>query len=240
LDLSGPGIWNAKGLASVTIICFDVKVDFDKTWGEQENDSLPAINVLDLLVQEIQKDTSWRTNNQQDNAVTLKPVDSENESALVLGAISNVYVSQLLVPLGFTLGKFGENPIAGPRGFYLHDLKLGGTLLSTENIEDYFAPSQFKNLTDQQKLTGQSYEQMNSGIAASNDDGDIEIPFFMTQKEIDYEVSYKDGDQGVPNSVVDKLNGLSKLDFVRGGAFGRHRSFRANKRKQNYRSKPLL
>jgi hypothetical protein len=233
LDLSGPGIWNAKGLASVTIICFDVKVDFDKTWGEQENDSLPAINVLDLLVQEIQKDTSWRTNNQQDNAVTLKPVDSENESALVLGAISNVYVSQLLVPLGFTLGKFGENPIAGPRGFYLHDLKLGGTLLSTESIEDYFAPSQFKNLTDQQKLTGQSYEQMNSGIAASNDDGDIEIPFFMTQKEIDYEVSYKDGDQGVPNSVVDKLNGLSKLDFVRGGAFGRHRSFRANKRKQN-------
>jgi hypothetical protein len=46
LTLSGPTPWEAKGTASISLLFFSIPVDFDVTWGESRDTSLPPVSVL--------------------------------------------------------------------------------------------------------------------------------------------------------------------------------------------------
>jgi hypothetical protein len=238
LMLTGPGQWNARGSATLEILCFDVEVGFDVSWGSSNEQGLPAINVLDRLKEEILKETSWKSTNPQDGQVVYRPkeqIGNQNTSQLVLSPNGKLQMQQLVVPLNFTMSKFGENPIAGANRCDITVFKVGTSPVANPLVlQDYFAPAQYKGMGDQQKLKALSYELMDSGVEISGSEFGVAIPVHATYKTAEYENVYKEGVHE-PDQINFGL--LGRLDFASGGALGKHEGFRSNKRKQKMRTK---
>src|SRR5262249_60553009 len=59
-SLEGPTPWRAKGTGSISILFFSIDIDFDTTWGEPADTSLPPVHVMPLLVAEVDKQQKWK------------------------------------------------------------------------------------------------------------------------------------------------------------------------------------
>jgi hypothetical protein len=86
-------------------------------------------------------------------------------------------VKQQIVPLNTSrdLDVFGGAPIAGARRFNLQ-ASIEGVTQDVNNVQDSFAPGQFFDMTDDEKLASPSFEEMDAGAifgsdAISIDDG---------------------------------------------------------------------
>jgi len=57
--LEGPTPWRARGHAKFKVLFVKVKVNFDKTFGEKKDTSLPDVAVVPLLVDALENNDSW-------------------------------------------------------------------------------------------------------------------------------------------------------------------------------------
>jgi hypothetical protein len=81
-----------------------------------------------------------------------------------------VLFSEKLVPLDFTINKFGDKIPDGADRFSFSDVKSDSQGLSTNTLQELFVPANFIELSDSDKLSRKSFENMNSGfeIASSS------------------------------------------------------------------------
>jgi Family of unknown function (DUF6603) len=109
-------------------------------------------------------------------------------------------IHQKAAPLGVEIAKFGEAPVEGPTKLELSHIKAFGAEVPTAGmpvVKEHFAPSQFFNLTKQQRVTQPAFERMGAGVEAAAGDveyagivpmefgyDDIEIPADQTQPSI--------------------------------------------------------
>jgi len=94
--------------------------------------------------------------------VSLRKLD-ETEAAMVLHPVGTLQVSQRAVPLDLTLDKFG-NQQPNDANHFAVDVTSDG-LSKIQNLQEQFAPAQFKNMDDASKLSQPAYVPMDSGIA---------------------------------------------------------------------------
>src|SRR5204863_7626182 len=59
-SLEGPTPWRAKGTGSISILFFSIDVDFDVTWGDSKDTSLPPVHVMPIFVDEVSKQANWK------------------------------------------------------------------------------------------------------------------------------------------------------------------------------------
>ena len=67
------------------------------------------------------------------------------------------------VPIGLSINNYGTIPLATPVKFAL-TVTIHGTTAIGDPINDFFAPAQFQQLSDSQKLARPSFEQYQSGV----------------------------------------------------------------------------
>jgi hypothetical protein len=184
-ELSGPTPWHAKGDASIEILFFSISVGFDVTWGD-DAPALPQVteDVLDLLVKTLGKDTSWRAElpDNTSQTVTLRAVTPPPDHVVAhpFGVLS---VTQKVVPLDFQIDRFGNKRPAAETKFAL--TWAGG---GTEDMREEFAVANFKTLSDNEKLSRKSFEQMKSGLRFAT--GDATSTGATVHKDVAYELSY--------------------------------------------------
>src|SRR5688500_12742755 len=58
--LSGLTLWRAQGTGTLSLLFIDVSADFDVTWGESRDTTLPPISVMPLLRSELEKLENWK------------------------------------------------------------------------------------------------------------------------------------------------------------------------------------
>jgi hypothetical protein len=163
LTVDGPTPFHASGTASISFFFFSVGIHIDLTWGESRDTTLPPVAVMPLLTAELGKQTNWRAVLPSGNTllVSLRHLDAA-EAALVLHPVGMLQISQRLVPLGLTLDKFGSQK-PSDANFFTLDVTSPG-LGKTRNLQEEFAPSQFQNFSDAQKLSQPGYVPLDSGI----------------------------------------------------------------------------
>jgi hypothetical protein len=167
LRLSGPTPWHARGRATLEVFGWRVPVSFDAKFGEQPSRPLPTqppLAVRPLLEAELQKRENWSAQVPSDGQlVTVRETASADGDVFVhpLAALS---VSQRLVPLGVRLSKVGARAATGTPTFTIASVRAGDTSLDVSALDDHFAPAQFLELTDDEKLAAPSYERMQSGV----------------------------------------------------------------------------
>src|SRR6185436_18199684 len=118
--LEGPTPWRAHGTGSISFFFFDVSADFDITWGESKDTTLPPIAVIPLLKGEFDKLDNWRAQLPPANnlLVSLRKLDA-TESTQVLHPLGTLRVSQRAVPLDLKIDKVGNQKPSDANQFTL-------------------------------------------------------------------------------------------------------------------------
>ncbi len=167
-SLEGPTPWRAKGSASISLLFFDVSIDFDTTWGEHHKDELPPIAVLPLLEKEFQKTENWKAELPVSNrlGVTLRPLGDGSTETLVLHPAGYLHISQRGVPLSITVDKVGSQKASDGNKFTV-TAKDGTGFGKKGDAREQFAIAQYQNLKDAEKLSRPAYQKEVGGLDLS-------------------------------------------------------------------------
>ncbi len=169
--LSGPRPLHVKGKASFEIFWCDFSVGFNKTLVSGEPPPRPEpIRVMERLKPALADARNWggQLPDGGRRLVTLRERPPQpNEIALhPLGKLS---VKQSIVPLDLEIAKFGPTTPAGARLFKLNDVIVSGHSVDFVRERDYFAPAEFLEMTDDEKLAAPSFEPLTAGFSVTSD-----------------------------------------------------------------------
>jgi len=188
--LAGPEPWDVKGKASFRILFFKISVSFHETWGDQPA-ALPeeTVNLLNLLIKEIEQDVNWDAQIPSNNhlSVSLKEAQS-TDSSIVIHPFGTMMFTQKLVPLERTIEKFGEKGINGDTTFKIEKVSSNGTTYEIVPVNGQFAPAQFTELKDTEKLSRKSFEDMPAGMKLPSTTSLKTAT--AVNKDVEYELSY--------------------------------------------------
>jgi hypothetical protein len=190
LQLSGPTPWRAKGTGSISLLFFDISVEFDKTWGSLLEVVLEPIAVLARALAELSKAESWTAllPPGANLLVSLRTLDAAQDG-LVLHPVGTLRVSQRAVPLGLTISKVGEQRPSDVKRLQLEP--AGGDLARRSDSLESFAPAQYQDFDDATKLSKPAYERYPGGIELSVS-GDQLFSGAMVKRVVRYELSTVD------------------------------------------------
>ena len=155
---------------------------------------------------------------------------SEDEEDLILTPNGTIEILQKVVPLNAEINKFGQFNPADYTKFEISDVEIGNDDTPYSFVQDDFAPANYLNLGDKDKLALPSFEKQDAGIRIS---GNSEL---NTGTVKDREVKYEQNvmDEVGESLLVSNLNlatQFSQLEttfFSRTGAI-RSSSVSANK-----------
>ena len=215
-QLSGPEPWDVRGSASFSVLFFEVSVSFHETWGNDPT-ALPkeTEDIRALLVIQVGDDRNWRALVPDNNHlhVTVKQIETE-AAAIVVHPFGTLTFSESIVPLNYTIDRFGQKAPLDDKRFELKNVRIGTSLLSAPPVKDRFAPAQFKDMKDSEKLGAPSFQMMDSGFSLSGT-ASVTTPA-PVPKNVDYEVSYLRGKDRQKVLVFGGIKGLSKARFKSG------------------------
>ena len=165
--LEGPTPWRVHGRGSVSLLFFDISANFDITWGAGRDTTLPPVRVLPILAGELSKPDNWQTRSPSNRPlVTLRDV-SEAREGLVLHPMGTLFVRQRAVPLDVRLDRFGaQRPSDVSR---LRVTVTGGRLVKVADARELFAPAQFQDFDDAEKMSRPAFQRQNAGLELAPD-----------------------------------------------------------------------
>jgi len=227
LSLEGPTPWHAKGTGHVSLLFFSISADFDVTWGDSAQTTLPPIAIVPLLAAELAKLESWTATLPAANnlLVSLRGLD-EGASDLVLHPLGTLRLSQRLVPLTIGIDKLGTQKPSDAKRFDL--VVAGGALEKKEDARERFAMAQFQEMDDAAKLSRPSFETgiggLDLGVAGAPLAADHMARRIVRYEEILIDTEYK-RHQRVRKSTAGLFSHLLKGNAVAKSAVSQaHRS----------------
>lgn len=170
MNVTGPSPWHAWGKAEFRYLIKSVTKEFDVQIGQTEPPPLPPpINVIDELERELQDLNNWSSQLPKGES-PLVTFRRESDPTLLVHPFAELQVSQRCVPLvgiDQPITLFGNTTPEGDTAFTLTatvDSGVDAQSLSLEDVMEWFAPAQFYQMSDVEKLTAPSFEQMKAGI----------------------------------------------------------------------------
>lgn len=166
-ELSGPRPLHARGKATFEILWWDYSVSFNRTLISGERPPLPpATDVAALLRQALLSPTGWNTTapGANDRLVSLRD-RSATPATIPVHPLSRLALTQKVLPLNVRITRFGNSPVLGtPQEFRIRQVTVGTGTTTTEPVRDHFAPAQFRDLSDDEKLSSPSFELLEAGV----------------------------------------------------------------------------
>jgi hypothetical protein len=190
--LEGPAAWHAHGTGTFRIgfiIKVSFSVDFDVRVGEERKTTLPPVDVLPLLRQALENKGNWRVvlPTERRQSVTLRKLPDAGDT-LILHPFGGLEVSQKLVPLNLPINRFGAQKPADGGKFRISKLEFGTETMPAEATREQFAPAQFIEMNDAEKLSRRSFEKYDAGVRVAG--GDRAKTDYYAALNVVYEVIY--------------------------------------------------
>jgi hypothetical protein len=180
-ELTGPRPLHIKGKVTIEILWFDITIPIDKTLisGDKPPALAPAA-VMPELIAALQDPRNWTGQLAENDRRMVTLRDSSTPDQIAVHPIGRLSVKQSVVPLDLQISRFGNTTPSDGRIFKVNGIRVNGNSVAFERVKDFFAPSQFLDLTDDQKLQAPSFDSMVAGISVGADsflftsnDGDI-------------------------------------------------------------------
>ena len=170
-SLAGPRPLHIKAKATFEILWWDVSIRVDKTLVSGEQPPGPApIEVLPRLQEALANPGNWVAHLPagEKQLVTLRgqvggPTD------VLLHPLGTLTVKQSVVPLNLDISRFGQAAPAGETHFTISHVSLGDEEQTTDVVKDFFAPAEFFEMSDDEKLSRPSFESMPAGVTFGSD-----------------------------------------------------------------------
>jgi len=200
--LEGPLPLSVRAKCTFEILWWDVTVRVNFTLVSGQTPPLPAaIDAFAQLRAALADAKSWTTELPQGQTRIVSLRESAADGTLRVHPLGTLTVRQSVVPLNLTrdIDKFNDSPIAGPRRFEVTRVAVGTGAgnESTSGVQDDFAPAQFFQMSDDEKLASPSFEPMQAGLRI----GSSQFAFAIGQcvaSPLDYETRIVDRNAAVP------------------------------------------
>lgn len=218
LYVAGPGRWQVRGEAQIKVLFLKTSVRFKAAFGDQAALApAPPEDVAALVRTALAVAGAWQVEERAAlPALTMRTGITLAE--LLVSPSARVSVRQRVAPVGGThLDHFGQSTIDGATELRIDSATLGGVAAQLADVKDEFAPSQFFELSDEQRLTGTSFDLMPSGVMFSATDAIAYDHAGPAAVVISYQTRIVDA----PDPSVTTLSiGLPRVekDWVLGGA----------------------
>jgi len=170
-ELAGPRPLHVKGKVTFEIFWCDFTISFSRTLISGEAPPSPApIVVMERLQAALSNPANW-SGQLADSQRRLVTITGDSTPGVVgLHPLGKLAVKQNVVPLEVEIAKFGDAKPADANFFRLSGFSVNGNSVHFDRVTDFFAPAQFLNLSDDEKLTAPSFEPMVAGVSAGGDD----------------------------------------------------------------------
>jgi hypothetical protein len=168
-QLSGPRPLRVRGKATFEILWFDVSVSFDRTLVSGARPPAPApVEVMPHLQEALRQPASWQAALPGARLVTLR--ESAAPGTVTLHPLSTLSVRQNVVPLNLRITRFGNTRPSGAQEFRIQRVALGGQpgVVQGEPLRDFFAPAQFREMSDDEQLSAPAFEALPAGVQFSS------------------------------------------------------------------------
>jgi hypothetical protein len=173
--ISGPSPWHVSGKVCVSVlfqhICPSLNLSIG---GARPNVVLPKENVWEQLIKAIQDRRNWSAEPapMAFRVVSLAPPASGGP-AVIVDPVGSISFHQKVLPLNRKITKFGEARPEGPDRFNLDRVRIGPVGEEVEVVpmivQDFFAPAQFEDMSDSDKLSRPSFVKMDAGVILESD-----------------------------------------------------------------------
>jgi hypothetical protein len=163
--LSGPTPWHLHATASIDLFFFSVSASLDLKWGSSTQATIPQRAVLPDLFSALTNPASWNAALPADTgpAVTLTTPAAGNPILLV-HPMGTLTVKENVVPLDLPIVSYANAAPADGTEFAIVSVKINSNPETAQSVQDYFAPGQFLNLSDADKLASPSFERFDAGV----------------------------------------------------------------------------
>ena len=187
LTLEGPTPWKAQGTAKFKICWFfTLKVRFNKTFGETRNTTLPDVPVLPLVAAALRAGDNWESELPPERH-RLESIREETPGELLVHPVGTLKVSQKVAPLNVRIDRVGSQRPSDAREFRITPVQPPEI---PEAVQESFAPAQFFDMSDEQKLSSASFKQFDSGVRLG--DATRVHTGYAAAREVKYELKYID------------------------------------------------
>ena len=161
--IEGPAPWHIEGHGSISLFFFDIGVDFSVTWGEDRRQELPPIPVLPLIQTELNKPDNWRAFLPPGTSllVSLRQIPAD-EAPLILHPVGVLRISQRAAPFDLHLDRIGAQKPADVNRVSV--AVNGGGLQKTADAIEQFAPAQYQDFSDADKLSLPAFSPEHGGL----------------------------------------------------------------------------
>jgi hypothetical protein len=168
LHITGPDPWHILGQAQFQVLLWSFTVPIDLTVGTPAPLQPPtSVDILGKLAAALNDLHNWQLSAPAGpTLVSLRPADAS--ASLAVHPLGQLSVRQRVVPLHVALDRFGPDPLPGTSVLDVTNPRLNSVALATgatRTVSDYFAPAQFVNMSDADKLAAPSFEQLDAGLA---------------------------------------------------------------------------
>ncbi|WP_410539929.1 DUF6603 domain-containing protein [Streptomyces sp. KL2] len=176
VSLSGPAPWHVRGRARFEILFLSGEISFDRTLGRGAPAALPAaVDVAAKVEQALGDARNWtaQLTGAGRTVVTLRELPGA-EGQLIVHPLGGLSFTQRIAPLGVTLTRFGTAPVDGARRLDLEpdltveddDPETAPVTVRLTPTREYFAPGQFLDLTDDEKIAAPAFDRLIAGATA--------------------------------------------------------------------------
>jgi hypothetical protein len=172
--LTGPGRWEVSGHASISLLFFDVDIDFEVGWGSAPAPALPSVQVGSQIAAALSMPEAWAAQLPAGGAamVTLRGVDGGTD--VLAHPLGEVVGLQKVVPLGIDVDRVGRARPSDGNRFDITAVDVGGDGETPAFRDEHFARGEYLDLTEEEKLSLPSFERFRAGVAVST--ADYQVP----------------------------------------------------------------
>ena len=163
-ELSGMTPWRLEGHATVTLFWKDIPFDLGPwEWGEKAPAPAVLISSVELAAQALSDPAAWRPQLPV-GTDTLARFTEDTSTQLLVHPLGQLEIKQLRVPLETPIDRIGSNPVTS-RYVHLDQPKFGTLpMQQVSHAKDHFAPGLFLNLSDDEQISRQHFEELPCGI----------------------------------------------------------------------------
>ncbi|MEV0174616.1 DUF6603 domain-containing protein [Streptomyces sp. NPDC050803] len=172
--LEGPAPWHAFGTGSISVLFWDVELDFDIRWG-----SPPAVaqkggrNPIEALTPELARSKAWAAERPAAERTALVFTTAANEKlnqGILVHPDATLRVTQRVVPLGVPISRFERRPVPA-QTWTIKDVTLGTPrpAAGLPSLSERFVPGEFFDLTEEAQLTEPAFVSRASGVRVGTD-----------------------------------------------------------------------
>ena len=166
--LEGPGAWHAFGTGSISVLWWDVDLDFDVRWGTPPSLTAPPPEIADELGPALRRRETWATDSSSAGRRSLQ-LTGDAARAVASGAVAlpdaRLRLSQNVVPLDFTINRFHRLAVPD-QTWHIDRVKLRpqDDQPHDATVEAAFVPGEFRAMTQDQQLGSPASRSLTSGV----------------------------------------------------------------------------